>query len=136
VTCREHDTVHRAAQLMWDGDCGLVPVVDADNHVIGVITDRDACMGAFTQGRPMHEIPVGSVMTRQVQICHPEEDISYALRRMSDWQVRRLPVVDNGLHLVGVISLRDAALGGAATQEIADTLKAVCRPGTHHAAAA
>jgi len=53
-TCSENDTLNRAAQLMWENDCGCVPVIHGGNGsgaVVGVVTDRDVCMGAYTQGR-------------------------------------------------------------------------------------
>jgi CBS-domain-containing membrane protein len=51
-TCSAADTLHRAAQIMWEKDCGCLPVVDATRHVQAVITDRDICMAALTQGVP------------------------------------------------------------------------------------
>src|SRR5690349_16562501 len=61
VTCSPNDTLHRAAQIMWERDCGAVPVVDAAGRVAGIVTDRDLAMGAFTQGLPLVAIPVGRV---------------------------------------------------------------------------
>ena len=52
LSCGSSDTLNRAAQLMWDGDCGFLPVVDEQQHVVGVVTDRDICMGAYTKGVP------------------------------------------------------------------------------------
>jgi CBS domain-containing protein len=58
ATCRPEDNLAIAAGKMWDRDVGCLPVVGADGSVVGMITDRDVCMGAYTQGRPLHEIPV------------------------------------------------------------------------------
>src|SRR5262245_6101900 len=52
-TCRADDTLDRAARLMWEHDCGVVPVVDHEGTAVGMITDRDICMAAYTQGRPL-----------------------------------------------------------------------------------
>jgi len=52
-SCSAGDSLQRAAQLMWEGDCGSVPVVDSDNRVVGILTDRDIAMAAYTQGRPL-----------------------------------------------------------------------------------
>jgi CBS domain-containing protein len=135
ATCRADDSLQHAAQLMWERDCGFVPVVDDQGCVVGVVTDRDACMGAYTQGRPLWDIPVSTAMARDVCVCHPEEDIGRALDVMRRRQVRRLPVIDNLGRLLGVLSLRDAALGGAATVEIADAFRDICQCAPPRAAA-
>ena len=66
VTCSPRDTLHRAAGLMWEHDCGALPVVDDNGHIAGMITDRDICMAAYTQGRPLHAVPVNEIMSRTV----------------------------------------------------------------------
>ena len=109
VTCGEQDSVNRAAQLMWDHDCGWVPVVDGDNRVTGVVTDRDACMAAYTRGRLLADIPVADVMSREVASCHADDRIEAAEERMRTRRVRRLPVIDDQRRLVGVLSLNDIA---------------------------
>ena len=62
--CNDSDMANDAAQLMWDHDCGCVPVVDARDRVVGIVTDRDVCMAAYTQGRPLTEIPLSSLCVR------------------------------------------------------------------------
>lgn len=57
-SCSASDSLQRAAQIMWDRDCGVVPVVDGDNCVVGMVTDRDIAMAAYTQGQPLWLIPV------------------------------------------------------------------------------
>jgi CBS domain-containing protein len=139
--CSPDDTLNRAAQLMWEGDCGCLPVVstDGDGRVIGVITDRDICMAAYTQGRRLSEIPVASAMAREVIACRPSDGVSQAEALMRDHQVRRLPVVDGAGRLVGILSLNDIAreaqreATGAGRKEVtqadvAETLAQVCRP--------
>jgi CBS domain-containing protein len=64
--CGADDNLQRAAQIMWERDCGVVPVVDVDNRVVGMITDRDIAIAAYRQGRPLWQIPVASAMARQV----------------------------------------------------------------------
>lgn len=55
-TCRLDDTLDRPAAIMWERDCGVVPVVDDESRIVGMLTDRDICMAAYTQGRPLPEI--------------------------------------------------------------------------------
>src|SRR5690606_28351921 len=54
--CGPRDDLNRAAQIMWDHDCGVVPVVDSERRPIGMVTDRDVCMAAYTQGKPLSAI--------------------------------------------------------------------------------
>jgi CBS domain-containing protein len=109
LTCHADDSLSRAAQLMWEHDCGCVPVVDEHGHVQGMITDRDICMAAFTQGKRLDEIPVASAMSREVLAASPGDDVDRVAELMSKRQVRRIPVVDGQHQLVGVLSLADLA---------------------------
>lgn len=109
VSCSIGDTLCVAAQRMWDHDCGAMPVVDADGRLAGMITDRDICMAAYTQGRPLHEIPVTGAMARQVFSCYADDRIEEAEAVMAEKQVRRLPVVDDFNVPIGMLSLSDIA---------------------------
>jgi CBS domain-containing protein len=110
-TCSPNDDLGRAAQIMWEGDCGIVPVVEPDDYLVGVVTDRDACMAAFTQGRSLAAVRTGDVMSRQLRTLRPEEDAVAAGAAMGKLRVRRLPVVDGLGRLVGLVSLADLARG-------------------------
>ena len=88
VTCRLQDCLNRAAQLMWEHDCGCVPVVDDSSRILGIVTDRDICMGAYTQGQALSSIAVSSVCTRQVFTCSPDDTIERAEAMMSTHSVR------------------------------------------------
>jgi CBS domain-containing protein len=109
--CSEADTLNRAAQLMWEFDCGCVPVIsaDGDGRLVGVVTDRDVAMAAYTQGKQLWAIPVGTSMSHKVIACHANDGVSQAEALMRDNRVRRLPVVDQNEHLVGMLSLNDLA---------------------------
>lgn len=116
LVCSGKDPLTRPAQLMWELDCGIVPVVDAEQRLEGVITDRDICMAAFTKGRPLHEICVADVMSQPVHSCCANDSLVSAIAVMAAAQVRRLPVVDAEQRVVGIVSLanlgRTAALLG------------------------
>jgi CBS-domain-containing membrane protein len=112
-TCRTDDSLNRAAQLMWERCCGSLPVVDESDHVVGVVTDRDVTMAAYTQGRPIQEIPVAVAMSTSVQSCAPSATIEQAEDLMMAYAVHRLPVIDDG-QLRGLISLDDIARTAAA----------------------
>jgi CBS domain-containing protein len=125
-TCRPEDHLNVAAQIMWDRDCGCVPVVeqvDGGVRVTGMITDRDICMAAYTQGRPLTDIPVWSAMATEVRACRGTDSIDTAVRSFEQHRVRRLPVLDQQNHLVGLLSLADIA--GEARREHAQRRKDV-----------
>ncbi len=108
-TCFTSDSLATAAQLMWDHDCGCVPVLNEQGLVVGMLTDRDICMAAFFQGVPIGEIKVSAVMSRQLFDCTSDDDLSAAERIMRDKKVRRLPVLNKEGRLVGLLSLSDIA---------------------------
>ncbi len=108
-TCLPLDTLNRAAQLMWENDCGCIPVIDGEARVIGVLTDRDICMAAYTQGKTLGELPVVSAMSKELFSCGSRDMVAAAEKVMRANQIRRLPVVDSDGHLVGLLSLSDIA---------------------------
>lgn len=143
--CAESDTLNRAAELMWESDCGCIPVVSAngDGRLIGVATDRDIAMAAYTQGKQLWAIPVGTAMAHKVITCHASDGISQAEALMRDNQVRRLPVLDQNERVIGILSLndvareaqREAAAGKRAEvtrESVAETLATVCQPHASH----
>jgi len=112
-TCRRNDSMRVASQLMWEGDVGCIPVVDEDNRPVGMITDRDIAMAAYTQGKKLEDMPVESAMAREVFTCAPGDPVSAAEQLMQQAQVRRLPVVDADGVLLGIVSMNDLALEAA-----------------------
>jgi len=108
-TCQADDDLNRPAQIMWETDCGTVPVVDAAGIVKGMITDRDICMAAYTKGRCLDAIHVRSTMAREIAACSPEDTLEAALATMRKARVRRLPVTERNGRLVGILSLNDLA---------------------------
>jgi CBS domain-containing protein len=105
---RRNEPVSTAAKLMWDADCGAVPVLDEQGDaVVGMITDRDICMASWTQDRPASAIPVASAMSDSLCYCSPEDDLASAVNLMRSRRVRRIPVLSADHHLAGIISLAD-----------------------------
>lgn len=109
--CRPEDSLESAATQMWHRDCGALPVCDPaqDDKVIGMVTDRDICMHACFQRRPLTELQVAGAMSRGVKCCQPGDAIQMAEQIMREASIRRLPVVDDDGRLVGIISLADIA---------------------------
>ncbi|MEY4674481.1 MAG: hypothetical protein RL148_2265 [Planctomycetota bacterium] len=116
-TCRPEDTLAVAAQLMWEHDCGCVPVVDEHHHVVGIVTDRDACMASYTKGLRLDEIPVRAAMAKHVFTCGEDETTVSAKAQLQAHQVRRLPVVDETGRLTGILSVNDLLRSVAATRQ-------------------
>lgn len=125
--CFMSDSLATAAQLMWDHDCGCVPVLNEHAQLVGMLTDRDICMAALFQGVPISGVKVSAVMSRQLFDCTSDDDLSVAERIMRDKKVRRLPVLNEEGRLVGLLSLSDIARGadeeyarGAANRYVTD----------------
>lgn len=135
-SCSPTDTLNRAAQIMWEKDCGALPVVDDQCRVVGMVTDRDICMGSYLKGLPLGAISVSSVMSKELYSCLPEDPVGDVERLMREKQIRRVPVVDRDGDLRGIVTLGDLArcaqqsavqktIGGLA---ITKTLAAICEP--------
>jgi CBS domain-containing protein len=129
--CTPEDDLGRAAIQMWQGDCGILPVMWG-GRVVGVVTDRDICMGLALKNCHPSERSVREVMSREVYSCVPDDDLADALETMADRRVRRLPVLD-GEELVGMVSMNDIVVqtegrSHPPTREILAALRAICRP--------
>ena len=109
-TCTKETRLSEAGNLMWDGDCGILPVVDEAGRVVGVVTDRDLCMALSLTGQPATEVPVRLLLRTALHTCRLGDSLRDALRTMRSQRVRRLPVVDGAGVLQGILSLSDLAL--------------------------
>lgn len=125
-----------AADLMWEADCGALPVVDDGGRVVGIVTDRDLCMALALTGQPAADLPVRSVLHPTLHTCRPTDEVREALRQMRLHRIRRLPVVDGAGILQGMLSFADLAraarpdvLAGPADiadEDLALALKTIC----------
>jgi CBS domain-containing protein len=109
-SCAPETNLAAAARIMWEKDCGSVPVVDEGGRVVGMITDRDICMALTTRNHLASDVTVAEVAGGEVKACAPEDDVSKALKTMQEWQLRRLPVIDDEGKLAGILSLNDVIL--------------------------
>ncbi len=131
ATVNAIDNLHDAAHLMWETDCGTLPV--ESDGVVGMITDRDIAMAAYLCGKPLNEILVKDIMSDMLFSCQQNDELSVAEKLMTINKVRRLPVMDDTNTLVGIISLNDIAVAYRSSEgkhvkaaEIADTLSSIC----------
>ncbi|CAO4193918.1 CBS domain-containing protein [Methylorubrum extorquens] len=118
-------TVRDAARLMDDLNVGVLPVC-LDARLVGVITDRDIVVRSTAAGNAPGEQSVQEILTSNVTTCRADEDVRLVLDRMSQLQVRRVPVVDGDRHVIGLLSLGDLAAGQA--QGTTETLRAISWP--------
>jgi CBS domain-containing protein len=111
VSARPDDTVASVARLMKENDIGPVPIVDdnSSKRLVGIVTDRDLAIKVVAAGRDPQSTPVKEVMTTNVITCRDDDDIETALDAMSTQQLRRIPVVDDGNKLLGIIAQADIA---------------------------
>lgn len=136
--CGVHDSANEAARIMWEQDCGAVPILRDDGHLTGIVTDRDICMAAYFRGAALSAIPLSEIMSADVCTCHATDDLSQAERVMREHQINRLPVVADGAMLVGMLSLSDLTQGikragglrqrSSDGQELLETVAAIREP--------
>jgi len=137
-TCGPDDSLNVAAKLMWDFDCGCVPVVGADEKLVGMITDRDICMAAYTQGKPLDAMRVSSAMSHAAHACRFGDSILLAERLLREHAIRRIPIVDAEGRILGILSTNDLAREAArphdpeerdvSAEAFTETIAAVCTP--------
>jgi CBS domain-containing protein len=110
VCCTPGDTARKAAELMKAEDVGPLPVVETGSgRLVGIVTDRDLVLNVLARGLDASTTKVSEAMTRDPVCCKEEEPLEDALEKMSTYQVRRLPVVDNQDRVVGIIAQADVA---------------------------
>ncbi len=121
-SARADDTIQRVAQLMADGDYGVVPICEGST-IQGVVTDRDIAVRAVAKGRG-GDTPISEIMSRDVEVVREDDDLDEVHDRMSAAQVRRLPVVNEAGELTGIVALADIARSGD-EDELGDTVQEI-----------
>jgi len=125
-----------AAELMWENDCGVLPIIKDGRKVIGMITDRDICMAVTMRDTNPSGVSVEEVMTGQVYSINPEDDLDQALEAMQEHKIRRLPVVNAEGELEGILSMNDVVLNAKSDGilgnsvgygDVVKTYQAVCQ---------
>ena len=117
----------KTAEIMNKYDVGAVPVCNEDKHLLGMVTDRDIVIRNVATGKSPEDTWVKDIMTTSVKTGTPNMTIDEACDMMAEWQVRRLPIVENDA-LVGIVSIGDIALDYDYDIEVADCLCDICTP--------
>jgi CBS domain-containing protein len=134
AACAPDTTLAIAAAMMWDTDCGALPVVDGNNKVVGMVTDRDICMAVTMRGASPSQLRVSELESGGIFYCKPEDDLKNALEVMRVQKIRRLPIVNDEDELQGMLSINDMVLhavegrrrkGKLAANDVFGTLKSI-----------
>jgi CBS domain-containing protein len=129
--CTTTDDLRSTALQMRDGDIGLLPVVDSllEKHLIGVISDRDIICRVIAGNLDPTSATVGDAMTSGfLWTAHPDDPIERVLDEMEDGQVRRIPVVDDGGIVVGIVATADIATDVDNVEEVAEVFEEISVP--------
>jgi len=128
--CNPDTSLGAAAEIMWNHNCGFLPVISPQQSVVGVITDRDMCMAMATRNRLPGQVTVQEVSSVVIYSCKPDDDVRAAMETMVDKKVRRLPVINAAGKLEGILSLDDVILhadlqarGSVSPEHILSTLR-------------
>jgi CBS domain-containing protein len=130
ASCRAETPLPQVAQMMRDHDCGQIPVVDADNRPVGVVTDRDIAVRVVAAGRDVSAATAADAMSTPCRTVDSETSLRDCTRLMEDEQVRRVPVIDQEGRLAGIVSIADIALAGK-DRATAQVVKEVSEPDKH-----
>ncbi|WP_295978629.1 CBS domain-containing protein [uncultured Variovorax sp.] len=119
-------TVEEAARRMRDGDFGMMPVGEND-RMIGAISDRDIAVRGIAEGRDGNA-KVRDVMSDGIRWAYEDEPLEHAAQIMAAHQIRRLPILDRGKRLVGILSLADVAMKQRATKPLTEAICGISQP--------
>ncbi len=126
AVCDPETRLTDVARMMVEHDCGAIPVVASQDEMkpIGIITDRDIVVRIVADGRSPASHVVKDAMSPSVATVHGNDSLQAALKVMQDNQVRRVPVVNEQGHVIGMLAQADIALNASADQT-ADVLREV-----------
>ncbi|WP_456275617.1 CBS domain-containing protein [Bacillus sp. AK128] len=123
--CTPLDNVYEVAVKMKDLNVGAIPILE-DEKLIGMITDRDLVIRGYAEKRS-GSFEVSGVMSSDLTTIKPDTTLEEASRIMSEKQIRRLPVVENG-HLVGIVALGDLAVNQMSDESAGHALSEISEP--------
>jgi CBS domain-containing protein len=132
VSCEPDEVITGVAEMMKHEDVGAVPVIEtnASRRLVGIITDRDIVMKVVAAGRDAKSAAVREAMTSNPSTCREDEDVTQAVARMAEQQVRRMPVVDADGRLCGIIAQADIATRIHQDKTTGELVEAISERGT------
>lgn len=127
--CFAEENLSKAVQIMWQRDCGIVPVVSAEMKVVGMLTDRDIAIAASFRDQKPSEIIIGEVIGIRVFTCFETDDAEDVLKKMRRARVKRIAVTDKNGALAGIVSIADLMLKAPKLKKKTySTLKSIVKP--------
>ncbi len=130
--CSAEDNLMRVAELMLRRDCGIVPIVDEDKRIVGVLTDRDLCLAIVARNRKASDVRAKDLIKGEPIVCAADDKIEAVLRKARKNQIKRLAVVGADGELVGILSISDILIGVRKNKKlkkkIYSMLKATAKP--------
>ena len=117
-------TLKDAAQMMRDGDFGLLPIGEND-RLVGTITDRDITIRAVASGKDPNSTTVRDAMSQGIFYCFEDQSVDEVAAMMGDKQVRRMPVLNRDKRLVGIVALGDLATESGADDDAGEALSEI-----------
>lgn len=129
VYCLPDESVANVAQLMKKEDIGPVLIVDNEENktLVGIVTDRDLALKVVGEGRDPKNTRVEDVMTAKVVTSRAGDSVENAMKAMAQYQLRRIPVVDDHNRLVGIISQADVATRLNEPKKTAEVVKEISK---------
>ncbi len=106
ISLKPYDTIKDASFLMLEHNIGCIPIVDDENHPLGIVTDRDIVIRGIAQNNN-EKSRLDDIMTTKLLTVHPNDEVGAATHIMGNRQVRRLLVVDENNILVGFLAMAD-----------------------------
>jgi CBS domain-containing protein len=132
VTCTSESTIVEVAQLMKEEDIGPVLVVDNEQSrtLVGIVTDRDIVLKVIAEGHDPKTTRVGDVMSKKLVTCRADDDVDVAMQAMAQFQLRRIPVVEDNMRLVGIIAQADVATRAGEPEKTAEVVREISQENT------
>lgn len=129
VCCTPQETALSAARTMKENNIGVLPVVakDGAGRLVGIVTDRDLCLGVVAEAETAARVTIESCMTRPAITCGLYDDVRRAMLLMRDHHVRRIPVIDREGAIAGMVSITNL-IGNVENEELFETLHKVFGP--------
>ena len=121
ATATLDNTLEEIANMMRDENVGAIPVLDEDDKLAGIITDRDIVVRAIAEGQDPSTCTAEEILSEELHTIEPDADLEEAADLMARHKIRRLPVVESG-EIMGIISLGDISVK-ADDERAADTLE-------------
>lgn len=127
--CTPSTKISDVAKLMKDNHIGCVPVCNDSKEIVGLVTDRDIILRSVACDKDAKTTPISDIMTCDVCCCDCNKDVSDATQLMADWQIRRIPVVENN-KIVGILTLGDITNDKTINnKQVEQTMGCICECG-------